>query len=94
MVIDSGLEHGSHGLLDVKRMLRVSLLRTDLVLDVAIVEVDRNGFLNVGNAIVFLAVGSNNLEILQPQDLVAVRLLREQDRTADFGGCGLLFGAR
>lgn len=80
MVFQSSLEQGSNSPLNIKRVLSIPSFGADDILDVSIVEINLDGFVQVGDGSMLLAVSSNNLHILQAQNLVALGLLRQQNR--------------
>ena len=86
-----GLEDGSDGSLEIQRVLGVSRCGANTVFEVAVVEVDPDGFVHVWNVGVFLeseglervtiwvkgyfSVVADDLDVLQSDDLVALGLL-------------------
>lgn len=78
------LEEGSNSPLDIDGILVVSWLNADDVVNFAIVEVDPDGLVDSFNLCVLLAFSADDLDVLQPQKLVALRQLGKKYYGLDF----------
>lgn len=78
------LEERSNSPLDVDGILVVSWLNADDVVDFAIVEVKSDWMVDSLEFRVLLAFSANDLDILQPQELVALGQLGEKYDGLDF----------